>query len=82
VQSYREDNERIMKAHEEIIQSLNMLHKQDNKDSGTKQTTSATHVTTSDPKEKWMIMGMTGSQEAFSSIIIHQGNPPGEILQV
>jgi hypothetical protein len=37
VQSYRADNERIMKAQEEILQSLNMLHKQVNKDSGTKQ---------------------------------------------
>jgi hypothetical protein len=37
VQSYREDNERIMKAQEEILQSLNMLHKKVNKDSGTKQ---------------------------------------------
>jgi hypothetical protein len=26
VQSYRENNERIMKAQEDIIQSLNMLH--------------------------------------------------------
>jgi hypothetical protein len=31
VQSYRDDNERIMNAQEEILQSLNMLHKQVNK---------------------------------------------------
>jgi hypothetical protein len=47
VQSYRDDNERIMKAQEEILQSLNMLHKQVNKDSGTKQATSARQVSTS-----------------------------------
>jgi hypothetical protein len=47
VQSYREDNERIMKAQEEILQSLNMLHRKVNKDSGTKQATSARQVTTS-----------------------------------
>jgi hypothetical protein len=47
VQSYRDDNERIMKAQEEILQSLNMLHKQVNKDSGTKQAASARQVSTS-----------------------------------
>jgi hypothetical protein len=33
VMSYITDNERIMKAHEEILKILNMLHKQVNKDS-------------------------------------------------
>jgi hypothetical protein len=47
VQSYRAGNERIMKAQEEILHSLNMLHKQVNKDSGTKQATSARQVSTS-----------------------------------
>jgi hypothetical protein len=47
VQSYRANNEMIMKAQEEILQSLNMLHKQVNKDSGTKQATSARQVSTS-----------------------------------
>jgi hypothetical protein len=47
VKSYMADNEKIMKAREEILQSLNMLQKQDNKDSGTKQEASARHVTTS-----------------------------------
>jgi hypothetical protein len=37
VQSYRDNNERIMKAQEEILHILNMLHKQVNKDYGTKQ---------------------------------------------
>ena len=37
VQSYMDDNERIMKAQEEILQSLNMLHKQVKKDFGTKK---------------------------------------------
>jgi hypothetical protein len=47
VQSYRSDNERIMNAQEEILESLNMLHMQVNKDSGTKQAASARQVTTS-----------------------------------
>jgi hypothetical protein len=34
VKTYKADNERIMKAHEEILQSLSMLHKKVNKDSG------------------------------------------------
>jgi hypothetical protein len=44
VQSYRVDNERIMKAQEEILQSLNMLQNQVNKDSGTRQEASAKQV--------------------------------------
>jgi hypothetical protein len=36
VQRYIDDNERIMKAQEEILHILNMLHKKVNKDSGTK----------------------------------------------
>jgi hypothetical protein len=47
VQSYRVDNERMMRAHEEILQSLNMLQKQVNKYSGTKQASSARKVATS-----------------------------------
>ena len=42
-----DDNERIMKAQEEILQSLNMLHKKVNKDSGTKQVASARQVSAS-----------------------------------
>jgi hypothetical protein len=41
VQRYRANNERIVKAQEEILQSLNMLHKQVSKDSGTKQVANA-----------------------------------------
>jgi hypothetical protein len=41
LQSYRENNENIMKAQEEILQSLNMLQRQYNKDSGTNQEASA-----------------------------------------
>jgi hypothetical protein len=52
VQSYRADSERIIKAQEEILQSLNMLHKQVNKDSGTKQATSARKVSTYRPHNK------------------------------
>jgi hypothetical protein len=47
VQSYREDNENIMKAQEEILQSLNMLQKKSNKGSGTKKATSARQGTSS-----------------------------------
>jgi hypothetical protein len=47
VQRYIVDNERIMKARENILQSLNMLHKQFNKDSDTKQETSARKVSAS-----------------------------------
>jgi hypothetical protein len=37
VWSHRVNNEKIMKAQEEILQSLNILQKQVNKDSGAKQ---------------------------------------------
>jgi hypothetical protein len=52
VQSYMDDNERIMKDQEEILESLNMLHKQVNKDSSTKQIDSARQVTTSISQRK------------------------------
>jgi hypothetical protein len=41
---YREDNERIMKYQEEILQILNMLQKQVNKDSSTRKEASARKV--------------------------------------
>jgi hypothetical protein len=44
VQHYRDDNERIMKAREEILQILNMLHKQVNKNSSTKQEANSRQV--------------------------------------
>jgi hypothetical protein len=47
VQRYKADNEKIMKAEEEILQRLNMLHKQVNKECGTKQTTSSRQVSVS-----------------------------------
>jgi hypothetical protein len=47
VQSYRANNERIVKAQKEILQSLNMLHKKVNKDSCIKQEAIAREVTTS-----------------------------------
>jgi hypothetical protein len=46
-QSYRTDNENIMKAQEEILQNLNMLQKKYKKDSGTKPKDSARQVITS-----------------------------------
>ena len=52
VHCYRADNERIMKAQEEILQSLNMLQKQVNKESGTNQPTSAKKLSTSRPHRK------------------------------
>jgi hypothetical protein len=47
VQSYGADNERIIKAQENILQILNMLHKHVNKDSGTKHAISSRQVSTS-----------------------------------
>jgi hypothetical protein len=47
VKIYRDDNEKIMKAQEEILQRLNMLQKKDKKDFGTKPEASARNVTTS-----------------------------------
>jgi hypothetical protein len=44
VHSYRDDNERIMKAQEEILQIKNMLQNQVNKDLGTRQEASAKKV--------------------------------------
>jgi hypothetical protein len=64
VKIYRADNERIMKAQEEILQSLNMLQNQVNKESGTKQEASARQLSASRPITKEMIMGMIGSKEA------------------
>jgi hypothetical protein len=43
-QSYRADNEKMMRTREELLQSLNMLHKKVNKDSSTKQAVSAKQV--------------------------------------
>jgi hypothetical protein len=47
VQSYRDDNEKIMKFREDILEILNMFQRQPNKDSSTKKATSARQVTAS-----------------------------------
>jgi hypothetical protein len=47
VQNYISDNEMIMKVQEDILQRLNMLHNQFNKDYGTKQVASVRQVSTS-----------------------------------
>jgi hypothetical protein len=47
VQRYRDDNENIKKAQEEILQRLNMLHKKVNKYFGTNKETSVIKVSTS-----------------------------------
>jgi pSer/pThr/pTyr-binding forkhead associated (FHA) protein len=44
VESYRDDNENIMKYQEEILHILNIIEKQINKNSGTKQEASARKV--------------------------------------
>jgi len=44
VQSYRADNERIMKSQEEILQSMNMLQKQVNTYSGTRKEATSNQV--------------------------------------
>jgi hypothetical protein len=41
VQSYRVNNEKIMKSQEDILHILNMLQRKDNKYSSTKQASSA-----------------------------------------
>jgi hypothetical protein len=46
VHIYRVENERIMRDHEEILPSLNMLQNQVNKNYGTKQAASARQVET------------------------------------
>jgi hypothetical protein len=52
VQSNRDDNEKIMNTQEEILQRLNMLQNQVNKDSGTRQETSARQVEVSRSHDK------------------------------
>jgi hypothetical protein len=47
VQNYREYNDNFMKYQEEIPKRVNMMQRKSNKDSSTKQTTSARQVTTS-----------------------------------
>jgi hypothetical protein len=47
VKSYKDDNEKFMKAREEILQILNMFHKKVNKYDGTKQASSDREVSTS-----------------------------------
>jgi len=47
VQRYKANNEKIMKSQEDILQSLNIFHRQLNKDSSTKQASSARQVITS-----------------------------------
>jgi len=44
VHNYREHNEKIMKAQKKILNILNMLHRQVNKYSSTKQVDSSRHV--------------------------------------
>jgi hypothetical protein len=52
VQSYRVDNENIMKVQEELLQILNMLQKKSNKYSRTRQEGSAIQVTSSKSHRK------------------------------
>jgi hypothetical protein len=72
VQSYREDNERIMKAHEEILQILNMFHKQVNKDPGPNQEPSARKVSGSKFQRKRVDHG----NDRKSRIIIRHHHYP------
>jgi hypothetical protein len=53
-----------MKAQEEFLQILNMLHKKFNKDSNTKQGDISIQVSTSRTISKGMIMEMIGIQKA------------------
>jgi len=47
VESYREDNEKIMKSQKDILKSLNIFHRHANKESCTKKYDSDRHATTS-----------------------------------
>jgi hypothetical protein len=76
VQSYKVDNERIMKAQEEILQNLNMLHKKVNKYSGTKQATSARQVLESRYERKRDEHGNDRKSRIVRRTIIIQGNLP------
>jgi hypothetical protein len=72
VQIYKVDNERIIKAQEEILHSLNMLHKKFNKDSGTKQAAIATQVSTSKLHSK---RGDHGNDRHSRSMSKHHHSP-------
>jgi hypothetical protein len=64
VQSYRVDNENIMKAQKEILQSLNMLQRKANKNFGTKKESISRNVKTFRSYSRKDEQRMTGSQEA------------------
>jgi len=72
VQSHMADNERIMKAQEEILPILNVLRKQFNKDFGTNQEASAGQVTTSRSHRK---MDDHGNDMKSRSMNMHHHSP-------
>jgi hypothetical protein len=69
VQSYRDNNERIMKDEEDIIQSLNMIQNQVNEDLGTRQDANAKQVEVSRSHDK---RDDHGGSRRSRSISIHQ----------
>jgi hypothetical protein len=72
VHNYRDNNEMIMNAHEEIIQILNMLHKRVNKDYDTKQSISDRQVSTSRSHRK---MDDHENDRQSKSMRIHHHSP-------
>lgn len=72
VKRYRDDNEIIMKVQEEILQSLNILHKNVNKDSEMKQASSARKVSASRSQRK---MDEHGNDRQSRSMSMHHHSP-------
>jgi hypothetical protein len=74
VQSYREDNERMIRAQEEMLQSLNMLQRQVNKYFGTKQAASARQVEASRSHDR---RDDHGGSRRTRSVSRHHHHSPG-----
>jgi hypothetical protein len=81
VKIYRVDNERIMKAQEKILQSLNILQRKSTRIHSQSKQLMLEKYQHQGPMEKGMIMEMIGSQEVGAGAIILQGIPLEEIMQ-
>jgi hypothetical protein len=81
LQSYRVDNERIMKAQEEILQSLNMLQKQVNKDSGIGQEASARKVEVSRSHDRRDDHGGSRRSRSISKHQHQHQHSPGQLTR-
>lgn len=74
VPSYRVYNERMIRVQEEMLQSLNMMQKQVNKNSGTKQASGARQATTSKSHDRRI--DNVGYRQ-LSSVNRHHRQSPG-----